>query len=436
MAKVRMLLECSNTWEIDVNTGIQRVVRNIVREYPAIENSIGLEVIPVIIKFNRFFRTGKKPGNGGNAGCFYSLKSVYHRFRRFIKHCPFSDAVEGFLVLYSRRAVLALFDIVTFPFYFRKYGRLRLFPAKEDIFLLLDSSWMYTVWPAVRKAKAAGANIGVMVYDIIPLKHPEFFPPVISMRFREWFEQAVKTADFFAAISVTVKSDVEAYIKENYPAYSGIHVFSFPLGSELDNAHQRVASDTSLDSFIEKKNAFLCVGTIESRKNHRYLLDAFDLIWQKCPNVSLCIIGKVGWLSDEVINRINTHPLFEKTLFMFNNISDTGLEYYYQHSKALIFPSFVEGFGLPIVEALHYGLPVFASDIPVHREAGGDFCTYFDTKNPLSLAEIIIGIENSGKMPRVRDNKEYIPVTWKDSCRELLRKTVLSSVSHSHNGKI
>lgn len=430
MGKGRILLECSNTWKSDVNTGIQRVVRNIVKEYPAIENSIGLEVIPVIIKFNRFFRTGKKPGNIGNAGCYYYLKSVYHRFRCFIKRCPFLDAVEGFLVLYSRRVVSALFDIVTLPFSFRKYGRLRLVPAKGDILLLLDSSWMYTVWPAAGRAKAAGANIGVMVYDIIPLTHPEFFPPVISMRFRKWFDQAVKNADFFAAISLTVKREVEAYIKRNYPAYSGIHVFSFALGSELDNAHQRVAKDTSSGGFIEKKNTFLCVGTIESRKNHKYLLDTFDLVWQKCPDVNLCIIGKIGWLSDAVINRINTHPLFKKKLFMFNNISDTELEYYYRHSKALIFPSFVEGFGLPIVEALHYGLPVLASDIPVHREAGGDFCTYFDTKDPLSLAEIIAGIENSGKMPHVKDNKEYIPVTWEDSCRELLHKTVLSGVSH------
>jgi alpha-1,2-rhamnosyltransferase len=289
---------------------------------------------------------------------------------------------------------------------------------------------MYTVWPAVRKAKAAGARIGVVIYDIIPLTHSEFFPPVISIRFRKWFEQAVRNADFFAAISETVKSEIEVYIKINYPAYSGIDAFSFPLGSELDNAQQGAAKDISSGRFIEDKNAFLCVGTIESRKNHKYLLDTFDLVWQKCPDVSLCIIGKIGWLSDQVINRIKKHSLFQKNLFMFNNISDTELEYYYRHSKALIFPSFVEGFGLPIVEALHYGLPVLASDIPVHREAGGDFCTYFDTKDPLSLAEIIAGIENSGKMPPVRANKEYIPVTWEDSCRELLSKTVLSGVSH------
>jgi alpha-1,2-rhamnosyltransferase len=170
------------------------------------------------------------------------------------------------------------------------------------------------------------------------------------------------------------------------------------------------------------------VGTIEVRKNHQYLLDAFDLVWQQCPDAVLCIIGKIGWLSEHVIDRIKNHPLYKKNLFMFNNVSDFELDYYYKHSKALIWPSLAEGFGLPIIEALNQGLPVLASDISINRETGKDFCTYFDIHDPASLAKMIINIEKTGKMPQVRNNKEYKLITWEDSCRELFNQVQALSV--------
>ena len=107
---------------------------------------------------------------------------------------------------------------------------------------------------------------------------------------------------------------------------------------------------------------------------------------------------------------------------MFNNLSDTELDYCYKNSKALVNPSLVEGFGLPLVEALHKGLPVLASDIPVFREVGEDFCTYFDLDSPNSLADIIIKIEKENKMPEVRKPQTYELTTWEESCRDLLTK--------------
>ena len=67
-------------------------------------------------------------------------------------------------------------------------------------------------------------------------------------------------------------------------------------------------------------------------------------------------------------------------------------------------------------------MPVFASDIPIHREVGKDYCTYFDVQDPACLAKIIIDIEKTGKMPQVRNSKEYKLTTWEDSCRELFNR--------------
>ncbi len=417
----RVLFECTNTWEGDVNTGIQRVVRNIVKEAPEIGKTLGIEVIPVIVKFNRFFRAEEKPAEAlSKAGYFDFLKRSYYRIRPFLRRFSPIERIEHFLILYARRVASVIFDVLLFPLRLRSYSKSKIIPGKEDVLFLLDSSWMYPIWPAVKKAEKNGAIIGLIVYDIIPLSHPGFFPPAIAKRFNRWFGQAVQYVDFFAAISKTVQDEVQAYLKQNYPRYQGsCRVGVFPLGCVLDNISSKKPDAGRPKAALEGENIFLTVGTIESRKNHRYLLDAFDLVWQQRPDVKLCIIGKIGWLNEQIINRIKKHPLFKKNLFMFNNVSDAELDYYYRHSKALICPSFVEGFGLPIVEALNYGLPVLASDIPVHREVGKDFCAYFNLDDPACLAKMIIDIEKTGKMPQVRSSKEYKPVTWEDSCREL-----------------
>ena len=102
-------------------------------------------------------------------------------------------------------------------------------------------------------------------------------------------------------------------------------------------------------------------------------------------------------------------PSTTASLFMFNDLSDAELAYCYQHAKALIFPSHAEGFGLPIVEALQHGLHTLVSDIPIHREAGRDFCTYFDPQSPAALARLVCDVEATGRFPRCATSRTITP---------------------------
>lgn len=420
----RILLECSNTWENDLNTGIQRAVRNIVRAAPGVEKAFNTKSIEVAVKFNCFRQVGKQPtASLSKAGYLFFLKKVYYRARPFFKHFLWIEKIEAFIILCARQFLSVIFSIMFFPLALKSFFQLKIIPGEGDILLLLDSSWTYPIWPAVKKAKNNGAVVGLVVYDIIPFTHPDFCSSANIKRFSDWFKQAVEYVDFFMCISETMQNELQAYLNRNYPYYQTHgRVGFFPLGCTLDNiSKNKVISNESKELF-KRGNIFITVGIIEPRKNHKYLLDAFDLVWQQCPDACLCIIGKINWFNKQIISRVEKHPLFKKNLFMFNKASDTELDYYYKHSRALIFPSFAEGFGLPIVEALYYGLPVFASDIPIHREVGKDFCTYLDINDPACLAKIIIDIEKNGKMPQVRSNREYKPTTWEDSCRELFAR--------------
>ncbi len=122
--------------------------------------------------------------------------------------------------------------------------------------------------------------------------------------------------------------------------------------------------------------------------------------------------------------RIRGHAELNKRLFMFNKLNDRGLEYAYANARSLVFPSYVEGFGLPLVEAMQRNLPVMASDIPVFREVGGDFVAYFDLQRPESLAELVQEFENSDRFPASRASADWSWLTWRDASRQLVSRVL------------
>ena len=167
---------------------------------------------------------------------------------------------------------------------------------------------------------------------------------------------------------------------------------------------------------------YLVVSTIEPRKNHLGILDAFDRVWPQCPDARLVIAGRAGWMYDEILRRIRRHPQFERQLIWFNDLTDTELDFCYRHARAVISASFAEGFGLPIVEALQHGRRVLASDIPVHREVGGDFCAYFDPHNATALADLVLRLEQHDASCPVRPPAQFVATDWRDSTCELIEK--------------
>ncbi|HDS16661.1 MAG TPA: glycosyltransferase [Proteobacteria bacterium] len=135
--------------------------------------------------------------------------------------------------------------------------------------------------------------------------------------------------------------------------------------------------------------AILTIGTIEPRENHLLLLDAYDLLRAKDVDVSLIIIGRPGWKNREVIDRIRGHADFGTRLLHLDNASDRDLSEAIERADCLVCPSLAEGFGLPVVEGLMHGLTVFASDIPVFRESGENFCRFFKLDSPDELVLLL-----------------------------------------------
>ncbi len=248
-------------------------------------------------------------------------------------------------------------------------------PGSGDLLVLPDAYWARKeIWPAVAAARARGAFTAFVVYDLIPLSHPHFVGQRRTRRFEEYLKQVASQADLIVTISATVRRELEATLPELMQGQSYCqNICDFPLGAEFPTRDQSVSVQVRqelLQLFAGQRgaNPYLTVAAFDPRKNHRYLLDAFDLLWGKIKDGTqqpqLCLVGRVGGNCDEIMQRIQHHPLLKHKLFAFHDLSDVELEYCYQKCRGVIFPSIVEGFGLPIVEAMWHRAPRWPATHP------------------------------------------------------------------------
>jgi alpha-1,2-rhamnosyltransferase len=436
----RLLVECTYVFEHpDANSGIQRVVRNVIRELPDANES--LECIPVVMLQGKLYRVlslapFKTPAldlMGLRVRLEQMANLFWLRHRTLERRRPFRNSLFARRVLYvgCRLAALACLSIPM-----RILDRCvnkdaipaRCEPLQHqpgDQLVLLDSSWHADFFPLAEQLKREGVGIVSVIYDLIPLTHPQFCDAGLVKVFNDWFDWIARTADGYVAISTTIRDQVyQEMIRRVGAEQVQQRWFDyFHLGCELDlSDHASVVEPRLMRLFQGKDPVFLMVSTIEPRKNHGYLLDAFERSWAAGSKARLCIAGRIGWKCDALIERIGKHPELNKRLFMFNTLTDKSLEHAYSNSTALVFPSYVEGFGLPLVEAMQRGLPAMGSDIPVFREIGGEFMAYFDLADPQSLADLVERMERSGEFPAARDVSQWRWLGWREASGQFIER--------------
>jgi len=433
----RLLVECTNVFQHPhVNSGIQRVVRNVIGHLGEVEADV--ECIPVAFVRGRLYRvlsltppaTDELPWDARACVTLEALREKYWMlYSRANRLWPMSGSRFARRVLYvlSKLGSLA----ITLPLRValrvardRVPARLEAVDAQPgDQLLLLDSSWHADLFPLVERLKVQGVGIISVIYDLIPISHPQFFEASLAGVYGRWFDWISRIADGFLCISATVQEQMRAEItaRRGVEAAEQLWFEHFHLGSELDLVDDAAEPDTALQQlFAGQAPVYLMVSTIEPRKNHAYALDAFERLWAKGMDVRLCIIGRVGWKCEALIERIQRHPELNRRLFMFNQVDDRGLEYAYQRARALLFSSFAEGFGLPLVEAMQRGLPAMASDIPVFREIGSEFMAYFDLAAPASLVALVERFERDGTFPAARPVAEWQWPGWREASQQMV----------------
>jgi O-antigen biosynthesis alpha-1,2-rhamnosyltransferase len=427
--QMRVFIDCTDTYVSGSNTGIQRVVRNFVQHAGDIGSSLGLTCIPFMLENGIIVRLDSldHPFKGPRQTLRGSLNRAYlAAVRRIASLLPFPPLQR---LLLAHRSQPGLSWLLFLPF--QMVARLRPSAGEaqpsakgiertfgpDDILFLPDASWSVDIFGLVARARAKGTRIVFFLHDIIPLTHPQVCHPVHVERFRKWFEQVTGVADLLICNSRFTQQCVADHLAQfpgTFLAPSEVVYLGHDLGplATGEIRHSRLRS-----AFAASPASFLCVGTLEPRKNLDTLINAFELLWNDGHQVSLILIGREGWLCDDLLVRIRRHGERGKRLFWLNDVGDADLALAYRQASALIFPSVVEGFGLPLVEALSQGLPVVASDIPVFKEIAGSHGRFFPPHDPHALARALIEHLSAGSNSRTSG---FQWPTWEESTQHLL----------------
>ena len=288
--------------------------------------------------------------------------------------------------------------------------------AQGDYYLNTDLNYKFIIeheefYKVLQKNKV---NVYFIVYDLLPLTLPNLFPEGVAEFHKKWLEAAARNAKLIS-ISNTVANEIRAWgASQQVP----IQVASIKLGSNLLKSPISVG-ETSVSVKLQPPFRFLIVGTLEPRKGHDQVLSAFEILWGKGIDATLTFVGKKGWKVENLVSRIETHRYIGKKLFWLSELNDKDLVKLYKKSTALINASFGEGFGLPIVEASAYELPLILRDLPVFNEIAGENAWYFETRSELALAESIMNWIKDYSHGKVAFNKNVRIYSWQETCKQI-----------------
>lgn len=292
--------------------------------------------------------------------------------------------------------------------------------ASGDILLMLGATWSYPDYAGLirRQCTANGFRFGMLVYDLIPLRRPEWCTH--TREFRKWIDSVLPLCDNVFAISHATASDVEAYAAEQRIPLPG-PVVTLPIGSELRQAPEERSS-----RLPPRGSYALIVSTIEARKNHALLFRVWRRMLEELPREcvpTLVFAGRIGWLVADLLQQIaNTDNLGGKLLIV-EGPSDAELAALYDGSLFTLFPSFYEGWGLPVTESLGFGKPCLIANSTSLPEAGGKLVRSFDPDNLHDAYAVIRGVvQDPVGLARweAQVRREFRPVPWSATVDALL----------------
>lgn len=312
-----------------------------------------------------------------------------------------------------------------------KLSNIIISPTKNDIFISVDLTYNITegLIKELYHYKNNGTYIFFVVYDLIPIRYPEWFRGTNEWfegndylaLFNFWFTNVVNVSNGLICISNTVKNDVTKWLEENN-INNNIILDFFHLGADIKSSLPSIGKpfDNKILIELEGKTTFLVVGTIEPRKGHKVILNAFNELWKNNLDANLVFVGKEGWKVKTLIKDIKEHTMLNENLFWLDGVSDEYLESVYSHSSVLLLLSKDEGFGLPLIEAASKNIPIIANDITIFREVCGKNAYYINLENDNIEDKLSKWIDLFHKNIHPKSNNINV-LTWEESTNQFLK---------------
>jgi glycosyltransferase involved in cell wall biosynthesis len=295
--------------------------------------------------------------------------------------------------------------------------------VRGDVFVCLDFAFLAIQKRrcAFKRLRASGVNLYWIVYDLLPMRYPDFFNIGDDVIYEKRFDVIMRVASGIIAISRFVADDCVSYFHEKHFDGNALKIGYAHLGADAvlgENTSEKIKAGRLERMASQKTATFLMVGTMTIRKGYAQVLDAFKLLWGENLDVKLIIVGSSSFKAAPILDRLRGNPELGRRLLWLENTGDSELLELYATSDALIYASYAEGFGLPLIEAAQRGLPIISRDTPLFREVAGEYAYYFNAKRPDDLASAIkewLLLNERGEAPQSND----MPfLTWHESAEQ------------------
>lgn len=410
-------IDCTTTYFEGRNDGIARVTRMLV-EMAGVPREMGYgEVHPVVFSNDRYYVLPNCEIFKDNP---FAISKPVPRVRRFAARCRkkllsmILPSKAGSRLSTDRHEKLRK----TFPGALRSMEEADL---SEDDFVVLPEFFREDQFRRLIELKSRLKLAGV-IHDLIPITHPEYCD--CTLRFNELAKFTSENADIVIAASRYSAACFEAYEKvlELGGAPVGKKKITwFHPGCDLDCDPAPPPPSAGMTKvFSDGVPVYLVCSTIEPRKNHLLILRTFQQLWAEGHAIKLLFVGKYGWMAEQTLREMTRHPELNKRFFWLSRASDADLAYAYRHCHATICASHVEGFGLPLVEALAAGRQVIFSRIKSFEEIvpAGFLVNSFAPDKP---EELLLLIRKTLQANDRLDLDGFKPVSWREAAKEFYR---------------
>jgi hypothetical protein len=296
-----------------------------------------------------------------------------------------------------------------------------------DLYFMPGAFWEFVDHPSwLLSMKRRGVYIGIYIYDLIPITHSYYCTAGLTDCFTAGLAETVRMCDFAFTISEFVAGQVRDFL-------ATYQVRPFPVAPVL-LAHElrlpttkvpvpKVGSPRTAIDVLDDRTFVLCVCTLEARKNHIYLF----YIWERMIAAGLDVpdlvfVGRDGWRTSDLLGQIESSRNLDGRLHLMHGLSDADLGTLYERCLFTVFPSFVEGWGLPVGESLSHSKVCVASSTSSIPEVGRDLVVYID---PFNLDSGYRAIRRLITEPayladlEAEIRKNFVPRTWMDVGRDL-----------------
>lgn len=256
-----------------------------------------------------------------------------------------------------------------------------------------------------------------MVHDLIPLEYPEYARPREPFRHKARIKTVIELSKAVIAPTNTVSSALKKIFFHSNK--KDIPIWTIPHGIHTKR-HIR-----NTPKKIYKQPYFVYLSTIEPRKNHLMLLNLWRDMVKKRGEESvplLVLIGKRGWENENILDLLDRSPALQHIVKEEKQLSDASVLTILEQANGLLFPSFTEGYGLPLAEAMHLHTPSICSDIPALKEVGGDIPYYIHPLDTLGWEKVIDDFTRCGPMWKKQKEKlkKHSSLTWEESIKNTI----------------